>query len=241
MDSFGTTAGSPDPPPKTIVEVLGQMAAIEAALPPADGVACFDRLYRTVTAAVAGALDGAAFRDPGFLTRLDVVFAGLYFAALDAFPGDPDHVPRAWYPLFADRARTDIAPIQFALAGMNAHINRDLMVALVRTFEEKAIAPARDTPQYADYLAVNALLERTEAAYKNELLSGLLIKLDHLFSGVDDVIANWSIVEARNAAWAHAETLWVLRDSPALTSAYIDTIDGLAGFAGRGLLLPTKA
>ncbi len=160
------------------------------------------------------ALGGATFRDPDFLQRLDFIFAGLYFEALDTFATNPPKTPRAWYPLFAARARTDIAPIQFALAGMNSHINRDLMVALVQTCEEKGTPPRRDSPEYSDYLAVNAILESTEAAAKAEFLRGALANVDRVFAGVDDIIANWSIAEARSAAWAHAETLWALRGVP---------------------------
>lgn len=37
------------------------------------------------------------------------------------------------HALFRARARRDVAPIQFALAGMNAHSSRDLPVARVRS------------------------------------------------------------------------------------------------------------
>jgi hypothetical protein len=40
----------------------------------------------------------------------------------------------------------DVAPIQFALAGMNAHINRDLPLALVATCTARKVAPRRGSP-----------------------------------------------------------------------------------------------
>ena len=100
-------------------------------LPESDGVACFTRLYLSVTEGVEQQLGGFAFQDPRFLARLDVVFAGLFFSALDASRSDPSAMPRAWAPLVEARAARGIAPLQFALAGMSAHINRDLPVALV--------------------------------------------------------------------------------------------------------------
>ena len=42
-------------------------------------------------------------------------------------------MPTAWQPLFERRADPGIEPIQFALAGMNAHINHDLPLAVVAT------------------------------------------------------------------------------------------------------------
>jgi hypothetical protein len=77
--------------------------------------------------------DQGAFRSPGFLARLDVAFADLYFRAYhEVEAGNPHAVSKAWAPLFAARRKSAIAPIQFALAGMNAHINYDLEWTLFR-------------------------------------------------------------------------------------------------------------
>ena len=72
------------------------------------------------------------FADPGFMTELDVTFANLYFAAAAAL-SDPAVVPAAWQPLVDRRSAAGIEPIQFALAGMNTHINHDLPLAVVAT------------------------------------------------------------------------------------------------------------
>jgi hypothetical protein len=97
-------------------------------------VRAFLRLYLAVTEAVDEAVDaGSAYRDRRFVRWLDVVFANLFFRALRDDARLASSAPKAWAPLFAVRARSGIAPIQFALAGMNAHINRDLPFALVET------------------------------------------------------------------------------------------------------------
>ena len=114
------------------------MSAIDAALPETDGVAWFNRLYLKVTKAVQAAVSEGRFASSVFLERLDVVFAGYYFRAYEAGQSDP-RVPTAWAPLFAARARDDVAPIQFGLAGMNAHINFDLGLALVDVAREVGI------------------------------------------------------------------------------------------------------
>src|SRR5689334_13928904 len=111
--------------PSSVAEVIARMQAIFAPLPQSDGVACFVRLYLAVTEEVRRRLTGVTFADPAFMGRLDVGFANLFFAAADAAQAPP-----AWAPLFEARAQKGIAPLQFALAGMNAHINRDLPVAL---------------------------------------------------------------------------------------------------------------
>lgn len=213
---------------ETIADVIDRMRATVDALPQRDGVACFTRLYLAVTETVRGA-DG--FEAPGFLTRLDIRFAELFFGALD----DP---PRAWAPLLEARARPGVAPMQFALAGMNAHINRDLPVAVVQTCEELGLELGRHGPEYADFLAVNALLIETEERVKREFLTGDLAIADDLLGEVDDVIAMWNVERARDAAWTNAEALWALRGSPVLADAFVLALDRMVGFAGRGLLRP---
>src|SRR5438128_8815584 len=109
--------------PASLPEVLERMRAIEAGLPRTDGVACFVRLYLAVTKGVQAELRGTAFAAPRFLAHLDVAFADLFFGALEAYERDPATAPRAWLPLFEARTHRGILPLQFALAGMNAHIN----------------------------------------------------------------------------------------------------------------------
>src|SRR4029077_13522644 len=143
-------------------DVLARMIAIDQALPPEDGVSCFNKLYLEVTKNVLAGVGQATFADPRFLTALDVAFANLYFAALSALDGGSPDAPHAWLPLFEPRSSRTVAPIQFALAGMNAHINRDLPVALVDTFAAIGVAPTEDGAQHGDFERVNALLATTE-------------------------------------------------------------------------------
>jgi hypothetical protein len=119
--------------PSHIAVVIHRLRTIEASAPSFDGVVCFARLYREVTEGVAAELAREGFADTRFLETLDVHFADLFFSALESYRREPASTPPAWAPLFAQRSRRGIAPLQFALAGMNAHINRDLPVALVAT------------------------------------------------------------------------------------------------------------
>ena len=127
-----------------LAEVIARMEEIEAGLPPRDGVRAFNELYLAVTRAVAAELGDHDFDDPSFLARLDSVFADLYFRAFAAAGGGRHRMHGN--PLFDARAEPQIASIQFALAGMNAHINYDLSVALVETCEELGVTPRRDSP-----------------------------------------------------------------------------------------------
>src|SRR4051794_12266753 len=163
------------------------MDAIVAGLPRADGVSCFTRLYGDATRGVDTRLRGSDFQAPRFLERLDVDFAGLFFDAVDAFAHTPARAPRAWLPLFEARSRRGIAPLQYAFAGMNAHINRDLPVALVATCEELGLELRADSPEHADYVRVNALLARVEAQVKASYLTGVLARVDGLLHRFDRI------------------------------------------------------
>ena len=223
---------------EVVADVIARMESLLLPLARNDGVACFTRLYLTFTRGVQERLAQAAFDHPTFLSALDVRFADLFLAAAEARA-----IPRAWAPLFESRARRGIAPLQFALAGMNAHINRDLPIALVETCREQGVSLADGSPQHADYLRVNALLASVESRIKQEYLTGFLHDLDRLVHRVhrlDDVAAMWNVVRARDAAWTNAQALWALRDEPELSARYLTTLDRTVGLAGRGLLVPAE-
>jgi hypothetical protein len=224
------------PAARTIEEVVERLWAIEAALPERDGVACFTHLYLAATLNVKTARH--RFLDERFLARLEVVFANLFFDALRLSVTRPAAVPRAWSPLFKTRGRRQIAKIQFALAGMNAHVNRDLPVALVRTATELKLDFADCPGEHADYRTVNGLLAATEEKIKRDLETGVAEEVEDVLAKVADRIAMWDVVHARETAWTHAQTLWALRKLPPASAAFLDALDGTIGFAGRGLLVP---
>jgi hypothetical protein len=228
----------------SVSDVIARMRAIEASLPRSDGVACFVELYREVTEGVADQLGRSAFASPRALERLDVVFADLFFDAFDMNERDPGSAPAAWRPLFAARSTRGIAPIQFALAGMNAHINRDLPVALVTTWAELEEKPRRGSPQHADYLRVNELLASVEAKLERRYMTGWLGRFNRIlgrFNRLDNVVAMWNVERARDAAWTNAETLWALRGAADVASEFLQSLDRMVGFAGRGMLVPSES
>ena len=214
------------------------MEAIAAPLAPDDGVRRFNELYLAVTLAVARESESAAFEDPAFVSRLDVVFADLYFAAVDAADAGRE-VPRAWVPLFEKRAAHGIAPLQFAVAGMNAHINHDLALALVTTTREFGTGLGRDTPQHRDYVAVDAILEHVQEQIKERFTRGLVADVDRAAGRVDDLLASWSVAHARDNAWTQAQTRATLGTSDLLREQFLRALARNVGFVGRALLART--
>jgi hypothetical protein len=231
-------------PPSHIADVIRRLRTIEASGSRSDGVVCFARLYREVTEGVGGELTRRGFADNRFLETLDVHFAGLFFSALESYGRDPAGTPAAWAPLFAQRSRRGIAPLQFALAGMNAHINRDLPVALVTTCHELGLDLGEGSREHADFERVDVLLAHVEARVKSQYVTGWLAWVDrlvHRLRRIDDVVAMWDVERARDAAWTNARALWVLDDEPPLASDYLVALDRMVGFASRGLLVPADS
>lgn len=221
--------------PQTIDDVLERMAAIEGALPPTDGVAYFNRMYRKVTEEVHAAVQGRRFEADPFLERLDVAFAGLYFSAVGQWVRG-EQVARAWRPLFEQRDRPDRYPIQFALAGMNAHINHDLPVAVVQTCAEMSLQPEDASPPYHDFNATNDILGSVEGSIKTWFEGGLMASMDVALGKIDDALEMFSISAARRLAWENAQLLWSLRGHPILQAQFERTLGRFTKFAGRAIL-----
>ena len=195
------------------------MTAIDESLPDEDGLKWFNRLYLRVTVSVRKAVEGATFRDPEFLAALDVVFANLYFAALTAAGDGGAGAPAAWRPLLDARHQRGIARIQFALAGMNAHINRDLPEGIVQTFKALGGDPRTDRGRRQDFDSINALLERVEQDVRADFSVGIVGVIDELGHDVDDAVAMWKVRSARAAAWTNAKVMWRLRICPRCTTS----------------------
>lgn len=213
-------------------EVIEKLSAIDAALTERDGLRWFTRLYRSMTEAVARAADAQAFLDPVFLEALACRFAELYFEALDYNMREPSRVPHAWRALFEARFARDISGLQFAIAGVNAHINRDLPVALVRTFEGLGGEPVRGGVRHKDYLHINQILAEVHSQAKTVLIADVVA----LLGDVDDMLEIWSLERARDAAWVAGELRWYLRGVPFLAEQQLAALDRLVGCTGRALL-----
>ncbi|HEV2374454.1 MAG TPA: DUF5995 family protein [Streptosporangiaceae bacterium] len=230
------SAGLPTsyPPVTTVAGAVARMAAIEASLPPSDGLCCFNRMYLDVTREVGARITAGFFADLAFMTHLDVTFAGLYFDAVDA-AADPRTVPVAWRPLVERRAQPGIEPVQFALAGMNAHINHDLPVAMVQTCTALDTSPAAGT-HLADYQKVDRLLDAAEQSIRRSFESLPERAADQHLSAVCNLIACWTINSARDLAWDNCLLLWEVRDNPVAYKLACDGLAETAALASRMLL-----
>ncbi|WP_435615854.1 DUF5995 family protein [Streptomyces coelicoflavus] len=214
--------------------VLFRMRALDSALPARDGLAVFNRVYLSVTEAVDRHIDGGRFPDARAAAALDVRFAERYLAAVDAAREDR-RPPACWRPLFQLRRHPGVRPLQFALAGINAHIGHDLALAVVDTCRTLGCEPV-DLEDEFD--RVGDLLVSLEERIRDELMPGP--DLLQIADPLTHLLGSWSLERAREATWASARALWALRRLPDVAGEFTYRLDAAVGFAGRMLLTPLR-
>ncbi|MFE1861535.1 DUF5995 family protein [Streptomyces anandii] len=212
--------------------VVLRMRALGAALPERDGVAVFNRVYLAVTEAVDGRLRAGRFADPWAAAVLDVRFAERYLAAVE--PADGDRRPPAcWRPLLQSRRHPGVRPLQFALAGINAHIGHDLALAVVDACDTLRCEPAELEDEFD---RVGDLLVSLEERIREDLMPGP--DLLQIADPLTHLLGSWSLERAREATWSAARALWALRRLPDLAEEFTQRLDSAVGFAGRMMLTP---
>ena len=223
--------------PQSVDDVMRIMQIIDQTCVDGDGLKWFNNLYLQVTQAVKNRIASGGSNDGPWLAGLDVQFARLYFGALAAaLSGQP--APGCWRVLFDNRGQAPIARIQFALAGVNAHINHDLAQAIVNNCQQTGTTPQHGGIHYNEYTAINATMDSLIEAAKQTLNFRLLGDVLPPASRLEDTFAAWSVSAARESAWNNAELLWHLQPLPTLASTFMGTLDGLTTVAGKAILVP---
>ncbi len=227
--------------PTTVDEVVARLGEIDDELDAADGVAVFNRMYLTVTERIAQVIADSArrtvrFEGAGPMAELDVRFANLWLTAYDADRAGRA-VPRAWRPLFGAR-RAGRLPVQYAVAGMNAHIEHDLPIAVVQTCRVLDLRPG---DLHRDYELVNEVLAEVEAPIRRSFLDECQRHVDDRVGPVVHLLSSWNIDKARDLAWVTAETIWELRRTTFLGDRFLDALGHTVGMTSRTLLTPLPA
>ena len=226
--------------PESIPDVVRILETLQATYADGDGLKWFNGLYLQVTQAVQARVNSGGFSGPAWMAVLDVRFARFYLDALrtSLASGAQGTTPGCWQAVFDQRDQTATARIQFALAGMNAHINHDLPQAVLALCQATSIPPKHATSQYNDFTALNTTLDSLVEAARTELHVRLLGDALPPVTHLEDTLAAWSMAAARESAWNNAELLWHLADVPPISTAFLGTLDGLTALAGKTLLVP---
>lgn len=224
----------------TIKGVVRVMTQIETSLSQDDGLWWFNWLYRRVTIAIEEECQKQKWLAPRWVTELDVEFGKLYFEAIAAWERDPDDCPHAWRPLFVTRRARYLAPVQYALAGLCAHINRDLPVAAVRAAQKLGTTLQRGSPEEQDYQRINAILYEVELKCVQDLTTGWMKGVSTRIDPYDRKLAITIVRWLRDLAWSHAQVYAnALTQGEKRAEKFLFRLDRATEWIARGMLVPT--
>ncbi|MBN8682630.1 MAG: hypothetical protein J0L99_08250 [Chitinophagales bacterium] len=211
--------------PTNIQDVIFQLRAIVAdCTQRGDMLGYFPQLYLRVTELVAQGIENKQFEDNERMERLDVIFANRYLQAYADFKAGGG-VTQSWRAAFEAAQNGNLLILQHLMLGMNAHISLDLCIA----------AASVSTPQTMDSLEVdfkriNSILlgEIDQVQQHLSRVSPLLGLLDTLTQKRDEQFAGFSMVVARDIAWANTVSLAAHPDQKQYISGLDEKVAGMS-------------
>jgi hypothetical protein len=219
-----------------IAQVISRMHVIANAEDSRDGVRSFNFVYQRLTKEIRDRLATGFFEDDAFVEYFVMIFAKRYFAAVDA-DSEGQRVDAAWRPLFDHRFDRRVFDLQFALAGMNAHVNHDLPLALIAACDAQGTSPQAASVE-SDFVKVNILIEEVESATRRSLLVDLQNELRPVPDPLLHLIGTWSVIAARHAGWGRAQVLWFMRNNASMFQTIAAISSKETGMVSRQLLTP---
>lgn len=189
----------------TVDKMASQLAIWDHA---GDGRAVFLDCYLRMTHAVLERVDDGAFDDPAWVARLLDRFADYYFDSIDGgVSGRP--IPEPWVLAHAAAVGQDAHPFQLLLAGVNAHINYDLVATTVDLLGDEwaGLDAAGRRARRRDYDAINDVIAATADLVQDEVVERRV----RWFSVADVVLGRWDeraavklLTTWRTQVWRHA-------------------------------------
>jgi hypothetical protein len=150
--------------------------------------------------------DPTFFDDTAFVNHEDVVFARLYFDAFDAWHGGRrGDVPPAWAIAFRAARERAVTASGNLMLGINAHVQRDLPIALAAIGLVKPDGSSRKP----DHDRVNEILNRISDDLYAEIARRFDPTIDdaNVPGTADDLLVFQIIPSWREIAWRNAERL----------------------------------
>jgi hypothetical protein len=216
-------------PASTLDHVIAEIDAVIArSILHNSRVGLFAALYRCVTLKVKEGIADGRFDDGPRMEHFDVVFANRYLDALQRFQaGQP--TTDSWKAAFETCPRWRPILLQHLLLGMNAHINLDLGMAAATSCPGLRLPPLQ-----RDFNEINNILSDMLVGVQLKIgrLSPLIGLLDRVGGRRDEVVLNFSMKKARDAAWSAAVRLAPLKpDAQEVELAKLDKV--IAAIARR--------
>lgn len=211
-----TASESSDGPARAEFLAAGMATRAAAWDQSGDGRAVFLDCYARMTEVVVGAVRSDRFHDGDWVLLLLERFASYYDASIDGGDGGV-FVPEPWVLAHAAAVGNDAHPMQLLLAGVNAHINYDLVLTLIDLLEPEW--PRRDESSIErrrlDYDEINHVIAETADLVQDRVLERRVPWLQLLDRGLgrwDERMAVRLLGSWRTRVWRQSVTLLDLDD-----------------------------
>lgn len=177
----------------------------------------FLKCYGMMTANMVSALDQGQFIDKDWVHVLLEHFADYYFRALDSYQQLETASPRVWQIAFKAASQPDLQLVQHLMLGVNAHINYDLVYAVVDLLapEWKDLSPESKTARHQDYCLVNEIIRETIDVVQDDILekdNQVMQLLDLALLNLDEWMIGQFVKNWRDQVWSQAIKLIVNED-----------------------------
>ncbi|PKO14316.1 MAG: hypothetical protein CVU39_14865 [Chloroflexi bacterium HGW-Chloroflexi-10] len=174
-----------------------------------DSRRIFLSCYQLMTHNTLKAIERDEFFDSIWVNHLLNRFADYYFIALDKYETDPQAAPLVWQLAHNATRSSKALAIQSLLLGVNAHINYDLVLALVDVLapEWSTLDEIQLKNRYTDHDRVNSIIAATIDAVQDEILEPampLMDFIDNLFGRMDERLISSLIRNWRENVWNNA-------------------------------------
>jgi len=219
----------PDPAMRRMQSLIDQWEAA------GDHRVVFLRCYRLMTGNMLAAIDQQEFNDSTWVGRLLHRFANYYFSALEAYeadhaikessagitndsdPSHPSDTPLVWQQAHNAASQPGTLALQTLLLGVNAHINYDLVLALVDILETEwdGLPESQRTFRYEDHCHVNRVIGRTIDTVQDQVLEPAMPVMDifdKLMGPVDEILISRLLAHWRESVWRNAVRLLEARE-----------------------------
>lgn len=194
----------------------------------------FACLYQRMTVAIKTGIEAGAFEDGARMEKLDVIFANRYLDAYEKFAAG-EKTSSCWHTAFNAAQDERLTVLQQLLLGINAHINLDLGIAASQAATAQSIAGMQ-----RDFDKVNEIIAALFGIVQDSLskISFPMIFIRKVKLKQTEAVLNFSMVKARQTAWANA--LLLSEAGHEAAPGIIETTDKLVCNVANGIVNPGK-
>jgi hypothetical protein len=155
------------------------------------------------------AIEAGRFHDGVWVSNLLDRFVDYYFDALARYDQASPLTPSVWKLAFDATRDKDVTTLQHLLLGVNAHINFDLVFALVDALDAEwpGLTLEQRERRHADHELVNRTIGETVDAVQDQVIdrhAPWFKFVDKLLGPVDEWLTSHLIAHWREEVWNHA-------------------------------------